>query len=97
MLGIARFVRKVYKLKRNKTDHIPRIEGKDCKDWMCLDLGNIALHIFNKKSRAHFSLETLWTVGEEYEKRTKGIDKVEQIYEEFLVNSTENVSDTQKV
>jgi ribosome silencing factor RsfS/YbeB/iojap len=95
MLGMASFVRKVYKLKRHKSDHIPRIEGKDCKNWMCLDLGNIALHIFNKQSREHYSLETLWTLGEEYENRTKSFDKVEDIYEEFL--NTANVSDSQKV
>lgn len=84
MLGVANFVRKVYKLKRHKNDLIPRIEGKNCKNWMCLDLGNIALHIFDKKSRETYSLETLWTLGEDYEKRTTTIDKKEEIYEEFL-------------
>lgn len=83
-IGIAEFVRKVYKLKRNPNDHIPKIEGKECKNWMAMDLGNIALHIFSKESREHYSLETLWTVGEEYEKRTKKAELVEDIYEEFL-------------
>lgn len=84
MLGMASFVRKVYKLKRHATDPVPRIEGKECKNWMCLDLGNIALHIFSKSAREHYSLETLWTLGEEYEKRTNRLDKVEEMFEKFL-------------
>lgn len=32
----------------------------------------------------YFSLETLWTLGEEYEKRTKKAEPVEDIYEQFL-------------
>lgn len=39
MLGIAEFVRMVYKRKRFETDMIPHIEGKDSADWMALDLG----------------------------------------------------------
>lgn len=54
MSGIASFVRKVYKLKRNPKDHIPKIEGKECKNWMAMDLGNIALHIFSKQTREHY-------------------------------------------
>lgn len=40
ILALSEFVRKVYKMKCNKTDLIPRIEGKDCDEWMALDLGN---------------------------------------------------------
>lgn len=39
ILGIAEFVRKVYKKKCFKSDHIPRIEGKESDEWMALDLG----------------------------------------------------------
>lgn len=39
MLGMASFVRKVYKLKRHQTDRIPKIEGDNCKNWMAMDLG----------------------------------------------------------
>ena len=58
MSGIASFVRKVYKLKRHPNDHIPKIEGKDCKNWMAMDLGNIALHIFSKQTREHYRYGT---------------------------------------
>ena len=37
----------------------------------------------------YFSLETLWTLGEEYEKRTKKMQLVEDIYEQFLKPTNE--------
>lgn len=39
MHALATFVRKIYKIKKLKTDSIPKIEGHDSKDWMALDLG----------------------------------------------------------
>lgn len=41
MLALATFVRKLFKLKKHKYDHIPKIEGENSKDWMALDLGNV--------------------------------------------------------
>lgn len=49
MQAIIQFVRKVYKQKRNDGDVIPRTEGGESKDWIALDLGNIALHVFSKR------------------------------------------------
>lgn len=98
MIGMANFVRKVYKLKRHTNDHIPKIEGKNCRNWMCMDMGNIILHIFSKAGRETYSLETLWTLGEEYEKRTKKFDKVDEIYEEYLKQSDSLIeSESQKI
>lgn len=94
MIGMAAFVRKVYKLKRNPNDHIPKIEGKECKNWIAMDLGNIALHIFSKPTRELYSLETLWTLGEEYEKRTKK-SELEDMYEHFLKPSYTTNEDVQ--
>ncbi|XP_058065718.1 uncharacterized protein LOC131215347 [Anopheles bellator] len=67
MLGIAQFVRKVYKMKQLPHEFIPKIEGESSSDWMALDLGNISLHIFSAKAREHYDLESLWTVGSEYD------------------------------
>lgn len=48
LLALAEFVRKVYKRKCHKNDHIPRIEGKKSDEWMALDLGNtIVLAMFS--------------------------------------------------
>ncbi|CAL1678487.1 unnamed protein product [Lasius platythorax] len=70
MHALATFVRKVYKLKRHPTDLIPKIEGENSKDWIALDLGNIALHIFSLSAREHYDLETLWTVGTQYDDKS---------------------------
>ncbi|XP_017887466.1 mitochondrial assembly of ribosomal large subunit protein 1 [Ceratina calcarata] len=67
MIALATFIRKVFKLKRHKTDKLPNIEGKNSKDWIALDLGNIVLHIFEKSTRELYDLETLWSVGADYD------------------------------
>ncbi|XP_043259887.1 mitochondrial assembly of ribosomal large subunit protein 1 [Colletes gigas] len=81
MKAIATFIRKVYKLKRHGTDWIPKIEGQDSKDWIALDLGNIALHIFSNSARLLYDLETLWSVGPEYDHKSK--DTGEDIMEQY--------------
>lgn len=88
MLGMASFVRKVFKLKRSQHDPIPKIEGKECKNWMAMDLGNIALHIFEQSAREHYNLESLWLLGEEYEKRIRLRDEqYDSMYREFFEDS----------
>lgn len=84
MIGMAQFVRKCYKMKRQSGDVIPRIEGELSKDWICMDLGNIALHIFTKDSREYYDLESLWCLGEDYEKRIKNKDKTKELYASYL-------------
>ena len=37
--AMMQFVRKMFKLKRNSTDILPKIEGEHSKDWMAIDLG----------------------------------------------------------
>ncbi|XP_023954736.1 uncharacterized protein LOC112058259 [Bicyclus anynana] len=83
MLALAEFVRKVYKKKCYKSDHIPRIEGKDSEEWMALDLGNIALHIFSEKTRKVYDLETLWSVGSEFDEKANKNSDVVDILENY--------------
>lgn len=70
MNAMSEFVRKMYKVKRNSKDLLPKIEGKDSKDWIALDLGNIALHIFSEETRIKYDIEQLWAVGTEYDEQT---------------------------
>lgn len=84
MIGMVTFVRKIYKLKRHNGDIIPKVEGEKSRDWIALDLGNIALHIFNEEKRAEIDLESLWCLGEEYEKRIKNKDNKDEIYAAYL-------------
>lgn len=39
--AIVQFVRKMFKLKRNPGEIIPKIEGENSKDWIAIDLGTI--------------------------------------------------------
>ncbi|KAL0849020.1 hypothetical protein ABMA28_013393 [Loxostege sticticalis] len=86
VLALAEFVRRVYKKKCFKNDPIPRIEGKESNEWMALDLGNIALHIFSEKTREAYDLETLWSVGPEFDDLTnkKSSTDIFENYSAFL-------------
>ncbi|XP_058124645.1 uncharacterized protein LOC131281403 [Anopheles ziemanni] len=86
MRGLAEFVRKVYKMKRHPTDLIPKIEGESSSDWMALDLGNIALHIFSEKARPQYDLESLWSVGSEFDREyNKPSEELVQLFEKHTI------------
>uniref|UniRef100_A0A182Q0W5 Mitochondrial assembly of ribosomal large subunit protein 1 n=1 Tax=Anopheles farauti TaxID=69004 RepID=A0A182Q0W5_9DIPT len=86
MRGIAEFVRKVYKMKRHPNDIIPKIEGETSSDWMALDLGNIALHIFSTKARVQYDLESLWSVGSEFDREyNKPSEELVQLFEKHTI------------
>ncbi|XP_059614636.1 uncharacterized protein LOC132260498 [Phlebotomus argentipes] len=67
MKGLAEFVRKVYKMKRSPGDQIPKIEGENSRDWIAMDMGNIAVHIFSAEARKLYDLESLWAVGPDFD------------------------------
>lgn len=95
MKALAEFVRKVCKLKREGDDVIPKIEGESSNDWMALDLGNIALHIFMEEAREMYDLESLWSIGPEYDKISKNAEKsskldLEEDFQNFLKEMEKN-------
>lgn len=64
MSALAEIVRRNFKEKNGeKIVGLPSIEGAKSRDWMALDLGNIALHIMSGRSREYYDLEYLWAVG----------------------------------
>jgi len=87
MEAMAEFVRRMYKKKKSARDTYPKIEGANSQDWMAIDLGNIALHIFSKTARARFDLESLWSVGSAYDLETtkKVEDDVLDLFERHSV------------
>lgn len=86
MKAIAEFVRKMYKLKRVKSDLIPRLEGKNSDDWVALDMGNIALHIFSAEAREKYDIEQLWSVGAEFDAESnKPDDDVVKMFERHAI------------
>lgn len=84
--AIAHFVRKMFKLMRRPGEPIPRVEGENSQDWMALDLGNIALHIFSPAARKRYDLESLWTVGAEFDPESlKPADELVELYEKHSI------------
>lgn len=83
MQAMSEFVRKIYKLKRNKSDHMFLTEGTKNTDWIAMDLGNIALHIFSLKARERYDIESLWTLGVQYDREAnkKTADDILDMYE----------------
>ncbi|KAK7508066.1 hypothetical protein BaRGS_00001031 [Batillaria attramentaria] len=67
MRAMASTLQWLYNRKRKKGDRDFRLEGKDCNDWLAMDLGNVAVHIFTPEARQHYDLETLWTQGPEHD------------------------------
>ncbi|KAL8596745.1 hypothetical protein ACOMHN_046362 [Nucella lapillus] len=67
MRAMAAAVEWLHKRKKEKRDRHCKLEGRDCNDWIAMDLGNIVLHIFTPEARQHYDLETLWTLGPEHD------------------------------
>lgn len=86
MKSIAEFVRKLFKLKHGKRDVLPKIEGKNSEEWMAMDLGNIALHIFSAKTRKQYDIEMLWSVGADYDTETnKPADPILELFDQHTL------------
>ncbi|KAF2898951.1 hypothetical protein ILUMI_07212 [Ignelater luminosus] len=85
MSAITQFVRRVYKQKRRASDIIPILEGAQSKDWMALDLGNIALHIFSKQARSLYDVDSLWAVGPKYDDESVKQDPVVAMLEKHSI------------
>lgn len=94
--ALAQFVRKLFKMKRHKDDVLPKIEGEKSKSWMAMDLGNIALHIFSDEARYQYDIESLWSVGREYDREcNKPDDDILEMLENhtlFLKDLTPNTT-----
>ena len=71
MLATAQFVKKLYKRKRLSSDPVPRIEGRTSKEWIAMDMVNIALHLFDRRAREHYDVDGLWAVGPRYDEKSQ--------------------------
>lgn len=68
--SLAEVTRQIYNKKKFRKDNTTIIEGKE-SDWIAMDLGNIALHIMSPEMREAYDLESLWTVGAEFDDKSK--------------------------
>ena len=71
----------VFKRKRWLSDPVPRIEGHQEKNsgWNALDLGNIVVHLQTQEQREYYDLETLWTVGPEFDEKTRAMESAGEV------------------
>jgi len=70
--SVMEYVKKLHKGKRGKKDPHAIIEGLEAEDWLVVDMGNIVLHLFHPDTRDQWDLETLWTVGPEFDELIDG-------------------------
>lgn len=85
MQALLQFIRRVYKQKKHDSDSVPRIEGKESKNWVALDLGNIALHIFSFQARKYYDIDSLWAVGREFDKEFNKKDEIVEMLEKHSI------------
>jgi len=71
--AVAAFLKKLYKVTKHAKEPTLKIEGEDCEKWKVLDFGNIVLHLFDEPTREKYDLESLWTVGHEFDELTEGL------------------------
>ena len=73
---VSNLIVSVYKRKMWEWDPVPRIEGhKDTSSgWNAIDMGNIVLHLLTQEQREYYDLETLWTVGPEFDDATRHLE-----------------------
>lgn len=66
------FIRKLHKVKKSPRDpHLNFTIGeKDNSSWLVLDMGYIVVHFFLPKVREVYDLESLWSVGPQYDEKT---------------------------
>lgn len=63
---------KIHKIKKDKSDPFLLLDDAS-KDWQLIDLGNIVLHVMLRAIREHYDLETLWTVGQEFDEKSLNV------------------------
>lgn len=66
--GVVDRIHKLYKLKKNENDpSLGSSEKEKSRNWKVLDLQNIVLHIMEHDLREKYDIETLWTVGDQFD------------------------------
>ena len=78
---VASLIVSVFKRKMWLSDPVPRIEGHQEKNsgWNALDLGNIVVHLQTQEQREYYDLETLWTVGPEFDEKTRAMESAGEV------------------
>ena len=73
---VSSLIVSVYKRRMWEWDPVPRVEGSqdNTSGWYAMDLANIVLHLLTQEQREYYDLETLWTVGPEFDEATRQLE-----------------------
>ena len=73
---VSSLIVSVYKRRMWEWDPVPRVEGSQDKTagWYAMDLANIVLHLLTQEQREYYDLETLWTVGPDFDDATRQLE-----------------------
>uniref|UniRef100_A0A8D3E1J7 Mitochondrial assembly of ribosomal large subunit protein 1 n=1 Tax=Scophthalmus maximus TaxID=52904 RepID=A0A8D3E1J7_SCOMX len=80
--AMALYAIKVYKFLKKDGDRNVKIEGKHSEDWMCIDFGNIVVHLMLPEIRDVYELEKLWTLRN-YDEQLRNIPP-DKLPEDFI-------------
>ena len=78
---VSSLIISVYKRKMWDWDPVPRVEGHEdnTAGWNAIDMGNIVLHLLTQEQREYYDLETLWTVGPQYDDATRHLEEAGEV------------------
>ncbi|KAM9724401.1 mitochondrial assembly of ribosomal large subunit protein 1 [Menidia menidia] len=82
--AMALYAIKVYKFLKKDGDPNVKLEGKDAEDWMCIDFGNIVVHLMLPETREVYELEKLWTLRA-YDEQLRRIP-AEMLPDDFILD-----------
>jgi len=77
---VSSLIVSLYKKKRYPEDAVPKREGEldTNTGWTAMDMGNIVLHLLVQEKREYYDLETLWTVGPDFDDNTRSLLAAEE-------------------
>jgi len=76
---VSSVVLSVYKSKMAASDPVPKREGAENPScgWIAMDMGNIVLHLLDQERRELYDLESLWSLGAEFDDASRNIEQTE--------------------
>jgi len=77
---VSSLIVSLFKKKRLPEDVVPKREGEldTNTGWTALDMSNIVLHLLVQEKREYYDLETLWTVGPDFDENTRNLMAAEE-------------------
>ncbi|KAM6202327.1 mitochondrial assembly of ribosomal large subunit protein 1 [Rhynchocyon petersi] len=88
--AMAHYIVKMYKYLKCKSDPHVKIEGKNTDNWLCVDFGNMVIHLMLPETREIYELEKLWTLRS-YDDQLALITP-ETLPEDFILGIEEDTS-----